>query len=572
MSNYKSYKITKKGSTLSGIVEKWKNNELIPDEYYEVDQNLTWEQVWDDTKNREKYCIRWDGYANRENKDRAWLYIGEKVWLPYIRKKIQLIIPHGIDINAVFFSNTTVEVKMPGFRILIDAHMHIQSLCTTPLPLQWTKIFLQVSQTEGAPDRWMMLKGNGRRFMLDFATGRIEDDHWGAELPGILRRSSGDYAQIAKYSSDLVAKLFMGQAVQEDFKRTLYWIFWNTVADFNVAEAERIGQLEGMTEAREIELQDFYRTAAYYYKECQVFQMNLIMPMDQSFSHFWGLHSIPVYLPDSNQNTFLFTDDFLKLEFEDWGKKVELADELAPLSDDDIIHLSYDFPVKEHLTNFLDYFRYKYKMTGYRDKDNMGDFYFCFNYEQIDRFINANEPEKPGLFANDSEKQKYKRDFSNFKKNFDTLLASIKNEYEPSIDKKYIHFLDLVPEDNTQMYEDYWEQIALTEASAFRYILQMIPFYHYDPRRYYLQDDMKDKILKNINENHGFIFIKQIKTNRTKDKRTYLLSAQKLADRLNIDFETYFENILFKGIYLNDYFNTQNILLHRKITKKHIDA
>jgi hypothetical protein len=74
--------------------------------------------------------------------------------------------------------------------------------------------------------------------------------------------------------------------------------------------------------------------------------------------------------------------------------------------------------------------------------------------------------------------------------------------------------------DSVKRFEDYWLQDAYTESSAFRYPLQMIPFYHYDPRRYYVKSVNLKNLAKNICDKHAFFNLKMKDANWERGYRT----------------------------------------------------
>ena len=545
MSNKLEMYTIKSGDCLNVIVDKFKNGDLFAGIYYEVDQELTTDQVFALTRQQSD---------SKKIKQQHPIYPGEHVYLPYISREINLILPHGIDVHACFFTGDTVKVKMPAFRLLIDAHMHIQSSQTTPLTLQWAKIYMEAKLDE---------KSKSRRYMTDFLAGRI---WWAA---GDVRKSSGDLGNIVQFSSDIVAKLFMGTATRDDFKAKLFWLFWDDISEFNREQAEEEGHLEDLTRSKERELQDFYKSSAYYYKDCQVFQTNLVMPMDLSFAHFWGLHSNPIYLPVPGGTTFYYIDDFSKINI--WIKKAELKNCWAPLVKDKIPHLSYKYDLVKDLNNFIDYFINKYSSQDKKDQDI---FNMSFDYKRIADFINKNKPTKPGWGSSDQDKEQYEKKMVHFRNTLNPFLENIRNKYKTLVDKEYKHFLAEMPGEDTEMFEDHWEQTALTEASALRYPLQLIPFYHYDPRRSYSQDNMQESIINNLHEKHSFVFLEQISTKLTDSKRSHLLSVETFESRLRNtaylnNLDQYFKDILFNGVYVTDPYTLRKVLLYKPFMEKH---
>lgn len=81
---YKEYTV-RDGDTLSIIVDDFKKNRLFSGEDLDVASDLTWLDVWKDEKNKENGFIHGPDVMDKKNKNdqEAWVYPGEKVYLPY---------------------------------------------------------------------------------------------------------------------------------------------------------------------------------------------------------------------------------------------------------------------------------------------------------------------------------------------------------------------------------------------------------------------------------------------------------------------------------------------------------
>lgn len=442
-------------------------------------------------------------------------------------KKKVLTIANGIAVDAVLQTGEQIDVHTIPFRPIIDSHMHIQSLNATPMTLQWATLYKGSYKIAGGLIA-QKKQGEGRKSINDTASGWLASTF-----------ATKQFGSIGRFSTDIVAKIYMNESKNSDMKKSLYWLLWDKEKiekfekkkkDMLEKAGDKLG-LEALSKDRQRDLRDFYKMAAYYYQRTQVFHMSIVMPMDLSYAHFWGEHGIPMYLPVLEGNGFRYIDDFVQISAgRDWKKlwtkkNLYIENIYAPENkpDDHLHHMSYDYDLDRELYNYLYYMGNKFGLEGYDDELEMRPFLIVFDHETLQAEIEAKEFEIKKLenelydrqytteTTEEYEKiqEEYKGKMDEVQKkmgeDFKTKLDETKEKYREELTQKdYKHYINDIRDDNTEMFEDYYLQRALTEASAFRYPLQMITFNHYDPRRYYSSAGDVQTFADLVKEKHGF--------------------------------------------------------------------
>jgi hypothetical protein len=555
--------VIRQGDTLSEIVEKFKKNTLFPHAHFEVEDSLSYQQVWDLEENKSP------GYINSAKNKALYhkkpydIYPGEKVKLPYINKIITLPLPYNVPVHLGLETGNKYFIKQPGFRLIIDAHMHIQSLNATPMPLQWGTAF------KGLKEKASLLASSHV-----YKTRKDERDTTVAWYTRWL--AVKDFGNIGQFSTDVIAKIFLGMAHNEDMKKKLYWLLGENPATSKLTEAEAGQKLKlgALADIRDKEQHDFTRTATYYFTGDDVTKMNIIMPMDLSFAHFWGNYGIPINLPNADGKTFSFINDYLHYTMKPFGEfayertfTIEYEPTIGSKN-----HFYFDIDLKKELDHFLYYMRGLYGIEEYLPPfERKTDVIYSFAYDNIRKIIEPYKktiltengaPHLPGkgLFESESDferrRQNFRQELSRLQHELKPVLSTIQERYAKSLNKKFKHFLEPIPGDNTEMFEDYRQQTLYTEAAAFRAPLEMLGFYHYDPRRYYLDDTEKEKILSELETNHSFFTLPK--------KSAFITLNSYPQEMIDIreaewDIRTYFKNII-DGVTIKDFRNVPRVV------------
>lgn len=536
--------VVKDGDTLSSLVDKFKSGELFPNTYFEVDEELTAEMVWDDHKNKDPYAIRWSGNQKKDNKEQMCINPGELLYLPYLNTVIDVNLPNGIAADASFFTGDTIKVTPYAFRPIVDAHMHIQSLHATPMTLQWATTFRGM---------YGMLPF-GKRQIAGAVSGTVQNDTINAVVEFVTRDEEGslngrkgvtgmaaaltNLGKIGRFSTDLVAKIYMNDVKNNEMKASLFWMLWSKdkIKELIGKEEnleEKAGKelgLEKLVEERSEDLQDFYKSTAYYFHKNQVLHMSIVMPMDLSYGHFWGAHGLPINLPVKGNNTFHYIDDFVQISVDRriesfWFSKKLYVDNIfepANSPDNHLYHMNYKFDLKEQLKNYLNFMGNRCGLDDYNESDAEEPFLLVFEYDTLNSLIKEKEDKIEdkedtrdrerrrvrGREAKDQVSDRYNNEIEEIRKSynekFKEALNSIEDKYKAITEKEYKHYLNNIPDDNSEIFEDYYLQRAYTEASAFRYPLQLITFYHYEPRRYYVDKSKLKEFAEKVDDYHGF--------------------------------------------------------------------
>lgn len=402
----------------------------------------------------------------------------------------RLVIDDSNCFDAQLPTGEEIKVHKTSIRPLVDCHMHIQSLHATPMPLQWGAAYFKASFLG-------KMYGKGRSEMTK-------------TLAMLL-----DLGKIGRLSTDLIAKLYMNDIKNGDFKKKLHWTLpyrevelpprHERAPDDRTVEKEPIlPNLEVLSLERERLLQDFYKAADYYYGGNEVLNLAFVMPMDLSFAHFWGAHGLPINLPVPGDNTFYHIDDLhhirctttrltkVERRYEPYNNPYE-----PNITNDQISHhLSYCFDFQKELENYINYIGYREGLTGYSSPSRENAFYILFDHDSLVEKLAAKavaEDKKVIL-------EKHRADF---------IKQLTYDNKKVQRRQRYMHYLKETPGDNSELFEDYYLQLAYTESSAYRYPLQLIPFYHYDPRRYYTDERWLDQFAAEIAKRHLYYRLTQ---------------------------------------------------------------
>ncbi|MBN2444348.1 MAG: hypothetical protein JXJ04_23500 [Spirochaetales bacterium] len=81
---------------------------------------------------------------------------------------------------------------------------------------------------------------------------------------------------------------------------------------------------------------------------------------------------------------------------------------------------------------------------------------------------------------------------------------------EKVFNKNFFHYIEKVPNETHETFENYEKQFNYYLASALRYPFRILPFYHYDPRRHYAGGEKQvDSLISHIIQHHSFFTYKR---------------------------------------------------------------
>jgi hypothetical protein len=351
-----------------------------------------------------------------------------------------------------------IELQLRGMALLVDAHMHVQSNNCCPLPLQWALLaggMHELSRGLIAPAR----KPVDRHSLADTAAGFM-----GSLVMGRL-------GKIGRVSTDLVAKVFIGQACSSDMNEATKSVLlsrkeWERLTDEQrtrkAAEKARLEQLSEDT--LEDYTDNFIDKCFFYYANATIARMHIALPMDMSYGHYWGTFGIPVYL--SCDGAMYYPNDFIQLTIKSTLDRREQAvsarfGALIPASAySECLRTETGAEPTLHDRIHL----YSRSLPGDVHHER---FSLQQQFENYEAYLGAIrlQSRPAGHF------------FIHFEKDLQASRQLLK--------KRHVHFVSIVPLENDLRFEDYQPQLARTQGAAIQFPLQIIPFYHFDPRRHF---------------------------------------------------------------------------------------
>ena len=272
------------------------------------------------------------------------------------------------------------------------------------------------------------------------------------------------------------------------------------------------------------------RKSLVYYENYRPFCINVGMPMDLSYAHFWGIYRLPMMLNNPVNNKFYFINDYRRIkhlmawiveyDFEplkrEWGEKPNA-----------FVRLNQSFSVKQAWRTFT------HDINSIMD-NKVPEASITFNYEQFHDIAhdkNISQADKPGRLNAAVQDLQAKLKFG---------PQDFQGQGNP-----YFHMMEEVPGDTIEIFEDYTEQLSGYAATAFRFPMQFLPFYHFDPRTHFEQ---KTGIVKSIINDHRFLELKEGCSINIPD-----VSLMTCFD------EAYLNKYLFEGISIIKWRNNESI-------------
>ena len=144
----------------------------------------------------------------------------------------------------------------------------------------------------------------------------------GRDMLNTIMPVLGDFFKIGTLDTDNVGRLFMGdmnglEAVEYavgletfDKLKRIYGIDLDLSTPSKIITKMKQGdgmstdQARKMIENRNYLYKNFQYLTKYYYDDVRIFHMNVVLPMDMGYSHYWGYFGIPIYFPKDSDNVY----------------------------------------------------------------------------------------------------------------------------------------------------------------------------------------------------------------------------------------------------------------------------
>jgi predicted TIM-barrel fold metal-dependent hydrolase len=131
-----------------------------------------------------------------------------------------------------------------------------------------------------------------------------------------------DFGKLGTLDTDNVARVFMGEVNGLEAKE--YAVGLETfeklksVYGLNLEMKTVAGMItelkknDGMSTQKAVDMiklrnklyENFNYMTKYYYDDIKIFHMNVVLPMDLGYSHYWGYFGIPIYFPKDSDNVY----------------------------------------------------------------------------------------------------------------------------------------------------------------------------------------------------------------------------------------------------------------------------
>ena len=123
----------------------------------------------------------------------------------------------GSPSDAIQVASGEIIKVNHGLKLLVDAHMHIQSNNCCPLPLQWAIASTNIHELVKPIDKGEISE-KGRDIQ---SSRRILNDTTASKV--VSKIATGRLGKIGRLSTDLIAKVFFGTAQTDDMNTACIW-------------------------------------------------------------------------------------------------------------------------------------------------------------------------------------------------------------------------------------------------------------------------------------------------------------------------------------------------------------
>ena len=388
---------------------------------------------------------------------------------------------------------------------LIDAHMHIQSNDIAPLPIMlaipyftgakkvaiWTRLikklinYHELSFRENtkfpandniSPERWTSesalgnmltwIAGDDRRSITDSSAGDGFFNTIKLFFAGIK-----DYGKVARHTSFNIAGIYLNDLWRNSMGIASHRIKTDPTTigdpstyDDSESKAKSEDERKDLIESRIKTLGNFQRILDGYYEGERTniqggFEFSVVLGMELMYAHYWGAYGIPIYIYHKEKEKLYFVcNDLGYIATDSEGNKTTK-----------VCHNAYDI-----------------------QREALNRNYKIYN---------------GGILQNEST---YKPDNTTDFFNAPPLTAGSGDSYK--------HYLIPTELEEVVQYEDFVLHLEYTRMAAIKAPFRLLPFYHFDPRRFFSPDiNLNQHNFYITEKNPGENMLTQVDTSKIKN-------------------------------------------------------
>jgi hypothetical protein len=350
-----------------------------------------------------------------------------------------------------------------GVRLLIDGHMHIQSNNCAPMPVQWGVL----KELIGAISRYTVNSHPklDRKELAALIAKVMIDPHpapiilgslTGIALLPLMPKASIPaavavlcatanimrFGKIGRLPSDLIGSLSVDKLMNTDLRPDDQWIIREPDENITQDEAGNRAELNTLNLKSSLAYKQFIEHTDYYFQGAKKWFMNCALTYDLTAAHYWGKFGIPVTI-ERSADDFCYINDFVTVGF-----GIENGVYLRHCFPSTVV------PMSTANTRFL----YAHALDRAAELSFPDQFHLGGQSLGIDGFPYLDFEENRGAG----------------------------NSCLSLVNKKYIHLVDPLPgNEKTRMEHYHQKQLFLSEGAAAKHPLEILLFYHYDPRVHY---------------------------------------------------------------------------------------
>jgi hypothetical protein len=346
---------------------------------------------------------------------------------------------------------------------VIDAHMHIQSNDIAPLPIMHGLLNKMASEIASGSIGTLIpilfksdkeikfsdisVKGNEPVNGWSLGNENTIFDRKGLTetVAGLGQAVTREYGKITMENSFHIACLYMDDVIQTNMgissKKKFLVVNNRPVVQDNTQEESWKNRTDLVGKRKDTK-SNFRTVAGHYYNESEYFtggfEFSILLCMELLYAHYWGAYGIPVYMRHEGK-LYYVSNNFPLVYYSESSSSYTPphsgTNSKTEYAMSKTLHNAYDMPKRLFEANF-----------------------------KIDN-------------SNSYIKNKDPRPVQN--------AASFKTSEVIEGREKYRHFL--APVDNLEIYqfEDYKKHLEYTRMAALKYPFRYLPFYHFDPRRFF---------------------------------------------------------------------------------------
>ncbi len=362
--------------------------------------------------------------------------------------------------------NPANVVTRSGWRPLFNCHMHFQSNNCCPLPIMWS------------------LAGN-------IPLSRYTVNKLSYNLGAFV----GRFGKLGRLRSDIIAGIYWGEAVDADMPENLMWVVNRATDSPTDEQRESAGKRAKITHLSAKTTEVYDQTVSgilsekytgltgeldssnyanllkghvsineYYGLATNLELISVGLLMDLSYGHYWGELGLPVNLPTGTGRSYISS-----------------YARMAPLK------IGSSFTFKSHAYNNSENRIYAKGLTD--------------TEITLKKLVNGNTP---------------------ISDHCDVILQN--GDSSLLHNREFVHIVHGLPGEEAAWAEEYPRQISYSEGATVRFPLKQFAFYHYDPRRYYLDDEKLHAKATHISQSHSFFTVSE-SINRFRNETTLSINS-----------------------------------------------